>query len=157
MRMRASHPTSLTSLGLAALLIAGPLAAPSHGQEAVRGISLFPGTETPGVIPQTEPAPTLPEPVYEAGAFIATLTALPFRLAWCTVGDMVGFAVGTVLRLPVWTATAGERLASGEGLDSVGRAVVETTCPDSLVVTPTDLKQWQSPTISTARHAPQAR
>lgn len=142
MATRASHTCRLTAVGLAALLIAGPLALPSHAQEPVRGISLFPGPETRGVVPKAE-VPPLPESAYVAAAFLASLATFPHRVTWCLLGEGLGFFVGSVLRVPVWIATAGDRLGSSEGLDRLGTAMVETGCGDSLVVTSGDLKRWQ--------------
>lgn len=146
--MRASNPVRLTAVGLAVLLIAGPLAPPGHAQTPndaqgpVRGISVFPEAETKGVA--TAEVPPLSEPAHDAKAVMARLATFPQRLAWCVLGEVLGFFVGSVVRVPVWAATAGDRVGSSEGLDRLGTTIVEYGCGDSLIVTAEDLKRWQS-------------
>ena len=144
MATRASNAVSLGAVGLAALLLTGPLALPSYGQEPVRGISLFPGPETEGVVPKAE-VPPLPESAYVAAALLASLVTLPQLEAWCVASEILGFFVGSVLRVAVWTATFGDQVGSSEGLDRLGRAVVENGCGYSLIVTVEDLKKGQPP------------
>lgn len=140
MTTRASNAASLAAGGLAALLLSGPLALPSHAQEPIRGIALFPGPETAGVVPKTEVSPQ-PESFYVAGAAMASVTVFAPWEGGCLVGEFLGFVVGSVLRVPVWAATLGDQLGSSEGLDRLGRFVVEKACVDSFVVTTADLKR----------------
>jgi len=142
MTTRAPKAGNVAAAGLAALLLAGPLALASHAQEPIRSISLFPGPGTEGVSPRAE-IPPLPEPAYVAAAAAASLATVPHRMASCLASDVVGFFFGSVLRTFVWVATIGDQVGSGEGFERVGEAIVENGCGNSLIVTAEDLKRWQ--------------
>jgi len=142
MPMRA--PKTLAAIAFATSMLLGPLAPATHGQEPVRGISLFPGPETTGVVPKVEVLPH-PEAAYTAGAVGATLVVFPFREGWCAFGEFSGFIVGTVVRSMVWAATFGDQVGGGPTLERFGNTVVERTCAYPLYVTPGDIKRWQSP------------
>jgi len=137
-------PKTLAGIAFATSMLLGPLAPATRGQEPVRGISLFPGPETTGVVPKVEVLPH-PEAAYTAGAVGATLVVFPFREGWCAFGEFSGFIVGTVVRSMVWAATFGDQVAGGPTLERFGNTVVERTCAYPLYVTPGDIKRWQSP------------
>jgi hypothetical protein len=126
---------------LAALTAPIPAA---HGQEVVRGLSLFPGRETTGVIPRVETFPH-PDLAYTAGAVGATLVVFPFREAWCALGEFGGFIVGSVVRTMVWGATLGDQLGAGPTLERAGNTLVEHNCSHPLYVTADELRRSQVP------------
>jgi len=142
--MRALTPKSLAAIGLAASMLLGPLAPAAHGQEPVRGISLFPGPETAGVAPRVEVLPH-PEAAYTVAAAGATFVTFPFREAWCAFGEFSGFIVGSVFRSMIWAATFGDQVDSGPTLEWIGNTVVERTCSSPLYVTADEIKRSQLP------------
>ncbi len=149
--MPSRAPKSLAAIGLAASILLGLMAPATHGQEPVRGISLFPGPETTGVAPKVEVLPH-PDAAYTAGAVGASLVVFPFREAWCAFGEFSGFVVGSVVRSMVWAATFGDQVGSGPTLDRIGDTLIERHCAYPLYVTADELKRSQSPQeASTAR------
>lgn len=137
MATRVMKGACLAAGSLVALLLTGP---PAHAQEPIRGISVFPEAETKGVIPDT----SIPEPLefsYVVEAALANFFMFPVMTAKCLSGDVAGFFVGTVFRLPVWTATLGDRTGIGEGLDRLGTTIVGEACSGSLYMSPEDLKR----------------
>jgi len=137
--------------GLVALLLVGT---PAHAQEPIRGISVFPEGETKGAIPETTiPAP--PELSYVVGAVVANMFTFPLMTARCLSGDVLGFLVGSVVRVPVWAATLGDRTGIGEGLDRVGTTIVEKTCSGSLFMSPEVFKRAERSPEPTAAAPPQ--
>lgn len=125
---------------LAALTLVGPMVPATHGQETVRGLSLFPGPETTGVVPRVETLPH-PEHAYTAGAVGATLVVWPFREAWCAFGEFGGFIVGSVVRTMVWGATFGDQFRTGPTLERAGNNLIENNCSYPLHVTADELKR----------------
>lgn len=135
----ASSHKNLVVIGLAALLVTGPLVLPSHGQ-SIRGISLFPEPETNGIVPTHQALPQ-PEAAYFVGAIGASLVTFPYREALCAGTEGLGFVVGSVIRTVVWIGTAGDQIGSGEWFNRTGHAIVEIGCGDTVFITPEDLKQ----------------
>ena len=140
--MRASK--TLAGIDFAATILLGPLALAAHGQEPIRGISLFPGRETSGVVPKVEVLPQ-PEAAYTAGAVSASLVRFPFVEAYCAFGEFSGFIVGSVVRTMVWGATFGDQFGTGPTLERAGNTAVERTCAYPLYVTADELKRSQLP------------
>jgi len=137
MATRVMNGACLAAGGLVALLLAGP---PAHAQEPIRGISVFPEAETKGVIPST----TIPEPLefsYVAEALLANIFVFPAMAVKCLSGDILGFFVGSVVRVPVLAATLGNPTGISEGLDRLGMTIVGKACSGSLFVSPGDLKR----------------
>ena len=152
MATRVMNGACLAACGLVALLLTGP---PAHAQEPIRGISVFPEAETTGVIPNTtisEP----PEFSYVVDAVLAKGFMFPAMTVKCLSGDILGFFVGSVFRVPVWTATLGDRTGIGERLDRLGTTIVEKACSESLFMSPGDLERVDpSPEPMTADPPPQ--
>lgn len=144
--------TILAASGLLTLVFLGPLTASTYAQETVRGISLFPGPETIGLVPRVE---TLehPEAAYTVGAVGATLVVFPFREAWCAFGEFTGFIVGSVARTMVWMATFGDQFGTGPTLEWTGNTLIERHCSYPLYVTADELKRSvsQQESATTAR------
>ena len=134
---------TLTAMAFATSMLLGPLAPATHGQEAVRGISLFPGPETTGVVPKVEVL-QYPEAAYTLSAVGATLTSFPFKEGWCAFGEFSGFIVGSVVRTMVWMATFGDQFGTGPTLERFGTTTVERTCAYPLYVTADDFKRAEA-------------
>ncbi|MBI1846547.1 MAG: hypothetical protein HY294_02585 [Candidatus Rokubacteria bacterium] len=142
MRTRTSRNTTLGALlALAALLVDATLARPSHGEQPIRGLSLFPVPETQAVAPG--PEVRSPDESVNDPRAIATRLAFPPLMGACLAGDIIGFWIGSVggslVRLPVWIATLGHA-TGGEWLDNLGTTVVATTCWDTVYVPAPDLR-----------------
>jgi len=151
MATRVMNGACLAAGGLVALLLAGP---PAHAQEPIRGISVFPEAETKGVIPST----TIPEPLefsYVAEALLANIFVFPAMAVKCLSGDILGFFVGSVFRVPVWTATLGDRTGISERLDRLGTTIAGKACSGSLFVSPGDLKRVEPSPEPMAAGSPQ--
>ena len=153
MATRVMNGAWLAAVGLVALLLTGP---PAHAQEPVRGISVFPEAETRGVVPNT----TILEPLELSSvveAVLANVFVFPARTAKCLSGDILGFFVGSVFRVPVWPATLGDRMGIGEGLDRLGRTIAGKACSGSLFISPEDIKRMELSPEPMAAVPPQGR
>ncbi len=87
-----------------------------------------------------------PDFLFSAAAVVATGFNIPVRHAICGVGEVVGFFAGSVLRLPVWALTLGDRLGSSEPLDRFGASVIEKACDGPLILAADQLKGF-APTL----------
>jgi len=130
MARRVMNGAYLAAGALVALLLTGTLA---HAQHPVRGISVFPEAETEGVIPSTI-IPEPPEFSYVVGAVIANTFMFPAMTATCVSGDILGFFVGSLFRVPVSAATLGDRAGVGEGLDRLGTTIAWNACSVPVLV-----------------------
>lgn len=127
----------LAACGLVALVLIG---SPAHAQEPIRGISVFPEAETTGVIPKTTTSEP-PELSYVVEAVLANVFRSSAMRVTCLSGDILGFFVGSVFRVPVWTATLGDRTGIGKGLDRLGTTIVEKACSEFRFMSPGDLER----------------
>lgn len=151
MAPRVMNGACLAAGGLVALLLTG---LPAHAQEPIRGISVFPEAETRGVIPNT----TIPEPLefsYVAEAVLANVFVFPAMTVKCLSGDILGFFVGSVVRVPVLAATLGNPTGISEGLDRLGTTIVGKACSGSLFVSPGDPKRVEPSPEPMAAGSPQ--
>lgn len=81
-----------------------------------------------------------PDSFYAASAVVATGLNIPRQQAICGVGEILGFLVGSVMRLPVWALTLGDRLGSSEALDTLGTSIVEKACDGPWILTADQMK-----------------
>ncbi|OGL20392.1 MAG: hypothetical protein A3F92_10975 [Candidatus Rokubacteria bacterium RIFCSPLOWO2_12_FULL_71_22] len=90
------------------------------------------------------------------GAVVATVATLPHRAVSCVIGDVIGFFVGSALRVPLAPAAAAG-LRGSEGLDRLGQNVVQVACTDDLVVTAEHFREWRPAAGSAGSPVPEAR
>jgi hypothetical protein len=99
-----------------------------------------------------KPAPA-PDALYDVAAVVATGVNIPVRQAICGVGEVLGFFVGSVARLPVWALTLGDRLGSSEPLSRAGTSIVEKACDAPWIVTGDEMRALGRPLEGTAMPA----
>ena len=131
-------------MALVALALTGLSPRASVAQPMSPPISALKGPQ-PAPVERSAVVAPAPDPAFAILAVGATGINVPVRLAICGVGDVLGFFMGSVLRLPLWILTLGDYLASTEALDRAGNSIIETACEGSLVVTPEQVREWTRP------------
>ena len=108
----------------------------------------LPAAGSPG---QTSPAPVepvvpaAPDAVYSGGAVVATGFNIFAREVRCGVGEILGFFTLSLIRLPVWAVTLGDRIGSSEPLDRLGNSIIEKACEGPWIITTEQIRQGQPP------------
>jgi hypothetical protein len=91
--------------------------------------------------PQPRDATPPPGSLATAGAVVATGVNIPLQTGVCGIGDVLGFFVGVVARLPVWALSLGDRVGTSEPLDRFGATVVENACDNPRLIAPEQVRR----------------